>query len=259
MLNNPQFPLHLVGLGGGILEALINPLVQDEHPSDSGRYLNIVNAFFSVGVLISVLVVGDLLTREVSWRILIAGLGGLALLSGMLFFVFGRGTPHHGAPAEAPEGEKGVALPIGHRARAIVRSRSFWLFAVAMFCGGGAEGGFTFWSASYIQLNFDGLARMGAFGTAAFAGGMVVGRFASGHFVKQQRLHLLVVVSAVLGVVASLGAWAVETMASFVIVVFFAGLTIACFWPSIQAHAAATMRVDSRATGSSLLGSARSS
>ena len=57
----------LVGTGGGLLEGLINPLVQDSHPKDSGRYLNFVNGFWSVGVLSSVLIVGELLTRGVSW------------------------------------------------------------------------------------------------------------------------------------------------------------------------------------------------
>ena len=79
----------LVGLGGGVLEALLNPLVQDAHPENSGRYLNIVNAFFSVGIMTSVLLVGDLLTRGVSWRLLVAALGALAGLSGILFFFFG--------------------------------------------------------------------------------------------------------------------------------------------------------------------------
>ena len=234
----------LVGLGGGVLEALLNPLIQEEHPEDSGRYLNVVNAFFSIGVLTSVLVVGDLLTRGVSWRILIAALGVPALVSGVLFFVFGRTTAHHTAPrASGPEGEN--ARSHRRNIREIVRDRRFLLFSVAMFCGGGAEGAFTFWSASYIQLNFDALARAGAFGTAAFAAGMVVGRLASGHFVKQEQLHILIVVSAILGVGASLGAWAVESIASFMAIVFLAGLAIACFWPSIQSHAAATMDVDS--------------
>ncbi|MCG8481575.1 MAG: MFS transporter [Spirochaetales bacterium] len=242
----------LVGLGGGILEALLNPLIQEEHPDDSGRYLNVLNAFFSIGVLTSVLVVGDLLTRGVSWRMLIAGIGVLAAASGVLFFIFGHDAAGD-APSTAPSGEGSGSsaakeqntVPLRRQIQIIVRDRRFWLFSIAMFCAGGAEGAFTFWSASYIQLNFGGLARAGAFGTAVFAGGMVVGRLASGHLVKQEWLHLLIVASALLGVGASLGAWAVQTMASFMAVIFFSGLTIACFWPSIQSYAASSMDVDS--------------
>lgn len=238
----------LVGLGGGILEALLNPLIQEEHPEDSGRFLNVLNAFFSIGVLTSVLVVGDLLTRGVSWRVLVSGIGVLAAASGALFFVFGHRNTSATASIEGV-GSKDDAgkdvVSLRSRMRVIVRDRRFWLFSIAMFCGGGAEGAFTFWSASYIQLNFGGLARAGAFGTAVFAAGMVVGRVASGHLVTQDRLRVLIVASAVLGVGASLGAWAVETMVSFMAVIFCAGLTIACFWPSIQSHAASSMNVDS--------------
>jgi fucose permease len=50
----PNYPMILaamilIGIGGGFLEALINPLIQDLHPKDSGRYLNVVNAFFPSG------------------------------------------------------------------------------------------------------------------------------------------------------------------------------------------------------------------
>ncbi|MDE2799077.1 MAG: MFS transporter, partial [Gemmatimonadota bacterium] len=38
--------LMVTGIGGGFTEALINPLVIDIHPKDSGKYLNITNAFY---------------------------------------------------------------------------------------------------------------------------------------------------------------------------------------------------------------------
>ena len=65
------------------------------------------------------------------------------------------------------------------------------------------------------------------------------------HLVRQEHLHLLIVGSAVLGVVASLAVWAVSGLTAFLAVVFFAGLTIACFWPSIQSYAAAELGGDS--------------
>ena len=231
----------LVGLGGGVLEALLNPLVQNAHPDDSGRYLNMVNAFFSAGVLTSVLVVGDLLTRGVSWRILVAGVGALALVTGVLFlFLRSPEAGDNDDPATHPT-DRGI----WHHTRAIARERDFWLLSVAMFCGGGAEGAFQFWSASYIQVQLEALARAGAIGTAAFAAGMVVGRFASGRFVHQDGIRRLIIVSAVFGVAASLGAWAVQSVIGLYGIVFAAGLSIACFWPSIQSYAATVIPLDS--------------
>jgi fucose permease len=231
----------LVGLGGGILEALLNPLVQDEHPEDSGRYLNLVNAFFSVGIVTAVLIVGDLLTRGVSWRLLVAGLGVVALTSGVLFFIFGHAPVKSGAAGNTDHEAEVADIPVWSHAREIVADRTFWFLAVAMFAGGGAEAAFTFWSASYVQLGFGVLARGGAFATASFAGGMVVGRLTSGHFVGQNQLHILIIGSALFGVVAGLAAWAVTGFIAFMLVVFAAGLSIACFWPSIQSYAAAEM------------------
>ncbi len=226
----------LVGLGSGVLEALLNPLVQHAHPEDSARYLNVVNAFFSAGVLASVLLVGDLLTRGVSWRVLVGAIGVIAFATGLLFLVL----RHEKGTTEQLTQSGGV----WDDSRRIAREGDFWLFAVAMFCAGGAEGAFTFWSASYIQLHFDTLARAGAIGTALFAGGMVVGRFASGRFVRQEGVRRLIIGSALVGIIASTAAWAVESVVAFYLVVFAAGLTIACFWPSIQSYAASVMDVD---------------
>ena len=92
----------LVGVGSGIVEGLVNPLVQDCHPQDSGRYLNIVNGFWSIGVLTTVLVTGELLTRGVSWRVLMACSGGLGVISGSLFLFF-RSSDKHAEPVKSSQ------------------------------------------------------------------------------------------------------------------------------------------------------------
>ncbi len=232
----------LVGLGSGLLEALINPLIQDVHPDDSGRYLNIVNAFFSVGVLVAVLVVGELLTRGINWRFLIAGVGALAIISSVLFAVLGRDEYRL---EQERRRSRGSGMTTFRHAKTVLREPAFWIFALAIFCGGGAEGAFTFWSASYIQLNFEAVARAGGLGTAAFAAGMVVGRLATGRYVQQNRLRALIITSALFGAVVSVFAYLVNDMLGFFALLFVAGLSIACFWPSIQSHAATVLRVDS--------------
>jgi len=232
----------LVGLGSGLLEALINPLIQDVHPDDSGRYLNIVNAFFSVGVLVAVLVAGELLTRGISWRILIAGVGTLAVISGLLFAVLGR--DEYRLERERRR-TRGSGVTTFRHAKTVLREPAFWVFGLAMFCGGGAEGAFIFWSASYIQINFEAVARAGALGTAAFAAGMVIGRLGTGRYVRQSGLRTLIIASALSGATVSVFAYLVDNMLGFFALLFAAGLSIACFWPSIQSHAASVLRVDS--------------
>ena len=218
-----------VGLGAGVIEALLNPLVQDLHPEDSGRYLNFLNAFFSVGVLVTVLGSGELLTRTVSWRTIMAGLGVLCVASGAAFLVLRRSAPHVRV--------HGVQAVLSHKI-AILRRRRFWLFCAMMFFGGGAEGGLTFWSATYIQVHFGQLPRMGGIGTAAFAAGMIVGRLAGGWWVPQRRLWHFVLVSAAVGTVVGGLLPLVTGMGLLLVALFAAGLSVACFWPSIQSYAA---------------------
>lgn len=227
-----------VGFGGGVVEALVNPLVQQEHRDDSGSYLNFVNAFWSIGVMASVLVSGELLTRGVSWRMLVAASGGIALAAAALFLAVGRSA---GVAAARPVAPAQAWL----RIKAVLANRRFWVFAAALFFGAGAEAAFTFWSASYVQLHYGALPRAGGFGTACFAGGMIAARMASGRFVRQGGLRTLIAASAAGGIVVSLLVFAVESLGVFYVLLFAAGLSVACFWPSIQAYAADCLDVDS--------------
>ena len=233
----------LVGTGGGIIEGLVNPMVQDAHPNDSGRYLNIVNAFWSVGILGSVLVTGVLLTRGVSWRILIAGSGLLGVISAYILLRLWRARKTDFSKARETGGE--TAKEAWQHIRAVLVEKRFWVFALAMFFGAGAEGAFTFWSASYIQLHYGTLPNAAGYGTAIFAGGMIAGRFLSGKFVHQKGLRALILVSASVGIGVSALVYVVGTVAGFYLVLFCAGLSVACFWPSIQSYSADCLAVDS--------------
>lgn len=218
----------LIGVGSGSIEGLINPLVRDLHPHDSGRYLNFTNAAWSVGVLLTVLIAGELLTRGVSWRSISAGLGVFGLGAGLLFLMLAR-THGHAA-------SHGLMDVLGHK-REVLASGRFWLFAWAMVFGGAAEGAFTFWTASYIQLHHHGSARAAGVGTAAFALGMIVGRVAFSYYVPQRRLRRLILISAAAGLVVSAALPMAASLNMLYAVLFAAGLSIACFWPSIQSYA----------------------
>ncbi|TVR53855.1 MAG: MFS transporter [Puniceicoccaceae bacterium] len=228
----------VLGVGGGVIEALINPLIQDLHPGNSGRYLNFINAFWSVGVLATVLITGDLLTREVSWRAVIAGLGVLSMAAGALFLLLARTGP--------PAPRHSLREVAGHKVAAL-RSGRFWLFLPMMFLAGAAEGAFTFWSASLVQLHFGGTPRGGGFGTALFATGMIAGRIGSAWLVGQQRLRRLLLTSAAATtVVAALIPFA-GSLGPLYLLLFLAGLSVACFWPSLQSYAADRVPVDATA------------
>ncbi len=216
-----------VGAGGGVIEALLNPLVQDLHPRDSGRYLNVLNAFFSAGVLTTVLLGGELLTRGHSWRVIMTIVAVASLTTGALFLVLEKHTPFVRA--------HNVVDVLGHKAE-ILRHPRFWIFLPMMFLGGGAEGALTFWSATYIQLHFGLTPRMGGIGTACFAAGMVIGRLVSGWLVPQRLLWHLIFGSAVFGFLVTLTLPFIASIWIFLAALFCSGLAVACFWPSIQSY-----------------------
>ncbi|MBI9103016.1 MAG: MFS transporter [Spirochaetales bacterium] len=221
----------LIGLGYAFLEALLTPLVEDLHPKDSGSKMNLLHASWPVGVCFAVLIVGELLSRGVSWRYVFMGLAACTLI---IFFFY--------------PGAKKVNLPrsrtdFSHMGEILAQPR-FWALGAGLFFAGAAEFSFAFWSASYIQIHYGTLPRAGGFGAAAFAFGMVAGRMASAKIIPKTGLKNLIIYSAVAGFMISLSFFFINGLILLYIFLFLMGLTIACFWPSIQSYSARVLPVD---------------
>ncbi len=232
--------LTVAGLAEGVIEALATPAIQRLHPAEPGRYINFSHAFWSVGVLVSVLAVGWLLSAGVSWRWLLGGAGAVGLLPATIFLLPGRNSRRTAIDLhEAVPWRQTVA-----HAAAILRRRRFWLFFVAMLFAGGGEMALTFWSASFIQLQFSAEPRAGGVGTACFAAGMMAGRLGWGYLVVQHRLRRLIVGSAIAAAAVSLPlTWAPSLGWTFALLAL-AGVGVGPFWPSIQSYAADRLPVD---------------
>ncbi len=225
--------LLLAGCGEGTIEGLATPFVHDLHPQDSGRYINFTHSFWSVGVMVTVLAVGWLLAGRGSWRLAVSAVAVLAFAAALLLLLPAR--PGHGYPEHPdPLHWKTVA----RQARAIMRMPRFWLFFAAMFLAGGGEFCLTYWSASYLQLNFGTTAFGGGAGLACFAGGMVLGRTGWGLLIHQKHLSTLVLGSALAGTVVTLLLPLQTQIAPLMLVLFLAGVCTAPFWPSIQSYCA---------------------
>jgi len=225
--------LLLAGCGEGTIEGLATPFVHDLHPQDSGRYINFSHSFWSVGVMVTVLAVGWLLAGRGSWRLAVSAVAVLAFASALLLLLPAR--PGHGYP-EHPEPLHWKA--VARQARAIMRMPLFWLFFAAMFLAGGGEFCLTYWSASYLQLNFGTSAFGGGAGLACFAGGMVLGRTGWGVLIHQRHLSTLVLVSALAGTAVTLLLPMQSQVGPLMLVLFLAGVCTAPFWPSIQSYCA---------------------
>ena len=236
----PNFALLLVGmallgLGAGAIEGLVNPLIQELHPEDSGRYLNLVNGCWSVGVVVASLALGVLLGQGVTWRVLSASLGGVGIVLGLLFAYQARHTRH--VSSQSP-GQTFAHL------RALGRQGHVQMLALAKFLAGGAEGALTFWSATFIVDQLHGSDWDAGFGTACFAGGMMIGRFAC-VLIPQRLLRPTILWSTVAAIVVAAGLPSVQNLSSCFVMLSLAGLSLACLWPSIQSYAGDRITGDS--------------
>ncbi len=210
----------LSGLGKGVMEALVNPLVAQLCRQGSARALNAVNGLFSVGLVIAAIGAGEILQAGGSWRVPFWVWVAPALVCAGLFLT--RRYPK----VETAETQKASA-------GRFLRQPLFWLLCVAMVMGGGCEAGLTAWGPNFVEHELAASARAGAWVMALFGVFMAVGRFASGALVARTTPLRLMIASAAgcalstvaLRFVGSLwGAWALFALG---------GLFVACFWPTI--------------------------
>lgn len=229
--------LMVAGLGEGTIEGLATPFVQDLHDEEPGRYINFSHAFWSVGVFITVLLAGYLLTMGVSWRVITGAVAFAAVIPTLMILL-----PSRSRHARREHHQPMPWRVVWNNARVIARRPRFWLFYAAMFVAGGGEFCLTFWCASYIQLHFAAAAWAGGVGTACFAAGMFLGRTGWGYLLRQDHLSGLVIGSAIVGAVVTVALPAMQSMAVFFGLLFLSGVATAPFWPSIQSYA--TTRLD---------------
>ncbi len=227
----------LAGLGEGIIEGLATPFVQDMHDEDQGRYVNFTHGFWSLGIIIGVLLLGALIVIGVSWRIVLALTALFSLIPILLLLL----------PSKRPYVEKGIGTSsseVFSHVKKAVKSGRFWLYFLAMIFAGGGEYCISFWCSSFIQLEFKASAFAGAFGTAAFSLGMFLGRTGFGAYVPKHRLKHLVVITGVGSALVSLliplftihlslfPTWSLQPI--IFLLLFISGIGVAPFWPSIQ-------------------------
>ena len=225
--------LMIIGMGGGATEAIINPLVLDLHPNDSSKYLNITNAFYPIGVIVSALLFGELLTLGYSWRSIFLITATMALVMGLIF-----NTSKF--PDQVNQKSFSWNLIIN-----ILFLRGFWIYGFAIFLAAGIESAFTFWSRSYVEIYLQELPRAGAIAVVIFSCGMAFGRFLSAKLSYMISPSTLMIGSSIFGLLVTIYVPFVTNLILFITLLFFAGIATACFWPTILAIAADDLDTDS--------------
>ena len=240
----------MAGLGEGIIEGLGTPVIQQLHQDQPGRYINFTHSFWSVGTVAAVLATGVLLWAGVSWRWIVLGVGVASLLPAIAYF-----GPRRSDRVRAEAACLDVHEPLSGRVVIakcvdVTRRGRFWVFFAMMFFAGGGEFCLTFWTASYIQVEWkhqltrEQLFLMGAAGTVAFAMGMIVSRIGWAWLLKQHQLYWMLIGSSVAGIAICLPIVWIESLWWLFPVLFLSGVATGPLWPSLQSYSTDRLPVD---------------
>jgi len=223
------------GLGKGVMEALVNPLVAQLNPRSSARALNIANGLFSVGLVLAALSTGEILQAGGSWRLPFwLWVPPVLVCAGL--YLTRRYPAVQAADLQGSDLQRFVSDPL------------FWLLFLAMILGGGCEAGLTTWGPNFVAEELGASARSGAWTITLYGAFMAAGRFASGGLVALVTPLRLMTASAAACALATLGLGCVESLWGAWTLFALGGLFVACFWPTLLAVAS-----DHIATGSASL------
>jgi fucose permease len=215
----------LMGLGSGVLDMILSPLVAALRPHDRTGAMNRLHSFYCVGAVAVVFAGAMVIQMGIGWRALAMAIIPLPLAVTVIFAWLPL------APL-VPEDEKRTGLKI------LLRSPLFLAAMVAIFLAGALETGLAQWLPAYAQLTLgyskwtSGAALM-AFYIAMTIGRMGIGSL-GGRFSGKSVMLIGCASSIVIVSIASLAPWPGLALAACIV----AGFSICAFWPSILALAA---------------------
>ncbi len=214
----------LVGLGGGFIEATINPLVVDLHPKNTAKYMNLSNAFYPLGIVVAALIFAELLKQGLSWRSIFRIAAVFSVFVGILF--------QTSLFPQNQEQEKFYPRSL----IAILKQPFFWLLAFALFLATGIESAFMFWSRTYIDSFLSQDIRLASFSVVIFAAMMALGRFSTTKLTEKLTIYQLMFIACLMGGSVCVFMPFMSQLWGFYILLALAGFAVASFWPIIMAH-----------------------
>jgi fucose permease len=213
--------LFALGLGAGMLDMVLSPVVAALNPERRAAAMNWLHAFYCVGAALTILVGTVLLRAGCSWRTACLALVPLPLALVVLL-------ARERFPAMSTEGQR---VPL----RRLLRSRWFLGALVAIFLGGATELGMAQWLPAYAERELGYPAWMGGAAFLAFAIAMALGRMAIGQLDARRDAHLVMAwscaITTALFLVGSFFPHPAVALAACVA----AGFTGSALWPTMLA------------------------
>jgi len=197
----------LLGFGSRVVDTLANPLITENYPEGSSRYLNIMHMSISVGGLTGPVALRLLMDGGIFWQ------GAFRFLSGLCFLLFIAGLFLVGkTPSPVKKAAKTEKKP--------VLLNPFVLTASLMiFCYSGHQIILNTWSSMYMEEVFGTAPFFASLSTTCFWAGIAASRLIGSRIVKYENARALVRGGAAIGA-------AVLTVA---VISPFPVLTVVCF------------------------------
>jgi fucose permease len=215
----------IIGLGAGILDMVLSPIVCALQPEHRTAAMNWLHSFYCTGAVLTILISSLALRLGISWRTLSLW---LMLAPALLALAF---LPMR-VPALVTEGT------IRTRLRDLIRKRFFLIALGAIFMGGAMEIGLTQWLPAYAETTLGYSKWISGMSLLFFSLAMALGRIAAGMSGRHLNPYSLILYacafSAFLMIVGCFAPWPPVALAACIAV----GFTGSCLWPSTLGVAA---------------------
>ncbi len=213
--------LFVLGLGAGILDMVLSPVVSALNPSRRAVAMNWLHSFYCVGAVVTILAGMVALWLGWGWRgsclaLLAIPLGLLAAFTLQRF------------PALAAEGGR---MPM----RGLVKRGWFVAALFAIFLGGATELGMAQWLPAYAETSLGFSQWTGSMALLAFSVAMALGRMAIGVLGGKMNPFQIMAWGCGLTIVLFLLGSFLPLPGAALVACVLAGFTGSCLWPTMLA------------------------
>ena len=209
----------VMGLGGGVLDMVLSPIVCALQPHQRAKALNWLHAFYCIGALGTVLAGSAALHLQIPWRVVALAMNAVPVAMFLGFM-----------PLRIPSLVHEDATRISIR---LLLRRPFFLAALlAIALCGATEQGMSQWLPAYAERALGYSKATGGMALAGFAIGMIAGRVAAGAVAQHTRplpMMLTACGACVLGYL--LGCFLPSAPGALAACVGV-GLAVSCLWPT---------------------------
>ena len=213
--------LVVLGLGAGILDMVLSPVVAALNPERRAAAMNWLHSYYCVGAVVTILVGTVLLRLGFGWR-----MACLALVPLPLLLIIGFAP--RAFPSMAVEGTR-------TRVRDLLRRGWFLLALAAIFLGGATELGMAQWLPAYAETSLGFPAWIGGTSLLLFSVAMALGRMVVGAAGTRWNPYTIMALSCATSVVLFLAASFFPEDRVALVACILAGFTGSCLWPTMLA------------------------